>query len=170
MRRWLARARRMTPADYLTAFEVLRLAVWVEGAIRVLPFSRLLERLKRDSPAGSEAPVAWTVYQRLPRFVAAAYDILPFQPTCLRQSLVLYGLLERRGVPSRFCVGVSRRGPALAAHAWVDCDGVVHDAASAGSFVELTPPAKELPYVVNEQLRLLERGEVAPTGHLGQLL
>jgi hypothetical protein len=121
----------MTAAEYLTAIEVLRLAVWVEAAIRLMPFSRVLERMRRDPSAVADVPGVQPEYQRLLRFVAVAYEVLPFPATCLRQSLVLYGLLKRRGVPSRFCVGVAKRGPALDAHAWIECDGVTLDAAGA---------------------------------------
>jgi hypothetical protein len=136
MRTWLARARRMTAGDYLTALEVLGLAVWVEAAIRLMPFSRVLGRIRRDTSAAVDAsatagmPGAQPEYQRLLRFVAVAYEILPFPPTCLRQSLVLYGLLERRGRPSRFCLGVAKSGAALDAHAWIECDGVTEPAAA----------------------------------------
>ena len=57
--------------------------------------------------------------------MAVAYDILPFPATCLRQSLVLHALLERRAVRSRLCFGVARNGAALDAHAWIECDGIV---------------------------------------------
>ena len=45
MRTWLNRVRRMTSSDYVTAVEVLTLAVWVEAALGVMPFSRLLQRV-----------------------------------------------------------------------------------------------------------------------------
>ena len=138
MRQWLARARRMTVADYVTAIEVLRLAVWVEAAIRVMPFSRVLERVRRNASGPHDAPGAQAEYLRLVRFVAVAYDVLPFPATCLRQSLVLYGMLERRGVPSRLCLGVARTGSAFDAHAWIECDGVTLDSAT-GRFGELQP-------------------------------
>jgi hypothetical protein len=138
MRRWLARARRMTAADYVTAIEVLRLVVWVEAAIRVMPFSRVLARMKRDASGMNGAPGTQAEHLRLVRFVAVAYDVLPFPATCLRQSLVLYGLLERRGVPSRLCLGVAKTGTAFDAHAWIECDGVTLDSAG-GRFGELQP-------------------------------
>src|SRR5688572_19989284 len=137
MRTWAGRVRRMRASDYLTATEVLALAVWVEIAIRVMPFSRVLERMTRaSSPAADEAAVA-NEYRRLLRFVTVAYDVLPLPATCLRRSLVLYALLERRGVSSRLRFGVAKRGPAFAAHAWVECDGVVRDE-SAGRYGELS--------------------------------
>jgi hypothetical protein len=142
MRTWFERVRRMTVTDHATAVEVLVLALWIEMAIRTMPFSRLLDRVNRHTsakrasvgPVLSDRPAA--AYQRLVRFVAVAYDLLPLPPTCLRQSLVLQALLARRGVPSRCCVGVAKHGPALAAHAWVECDGVALDA-TALQFGEL---------------------------------
>jgi hypothetical protein len=151
MRLWFGRVRRMRAPDYATAIEVLGLAVWVEVALRVMPFSRLLERLQHHSP---HVTVSDDEYQRMLRFVAVAYDVLPLPTTCLRQSVVLYGLLERRGVASRVCFGVAKSGSALDAHAWVECDGVTRDTDSL-RFTLLAPPAEELPHVINEQLRFL---------------
>lgn len=137
MRRWIARAGRMTTTDYVTAIEVLATAIWIEAALRIMPFSRLLRRVERPSaetpswvpdPAGtsSSIPVPDLV-RRLLRFVVVAYEILPFPLSCLRRSLVLHGLLERRAVRSRVCIGVARNGAVLDAHAWIECEGVVVD-------------------------------------------
>jgi Transglutaminase-like superfamily len=128
MSTWIARARRMTMTDCLTAVEVVGLALWIEVALRVTPFSVLLQRISRLSrSAPSAAPVPGAV-PRLVRFVTVAYEILPFSSTCLRQSLVLHALLERRAVRSRVCLGVARNGAALDAHAWIESDFVVTDA------------------------------------------
>ena len=136
MRTWAGRVRRMRASDYLTAAEVLALAVWVEIAIRVMPFSRVLERMTRASSPVAAAAASANEYRRLLGFVTVAYDVLPLPATCLRRSLVLYALLERRGVPSRLRFGVAKRGPAFAAHAWVECDGVARDEGT-GRYSEL---------------------------------
>jgi hypothetical protein len=57
-------------------------------------------------------------------------------------------VLVRRGVSSRLCLGVAKKGAALDAHAWVECDGVSSDRASA-RFSELSPAAKERADVVH---------------------
>jgi hypothetical protein len=139
MRVWAARIRRMRLPDYVIATEVLALAVWVEIAIRVIPMSRVLGRMPRVSSSVAEDVAITSEYRRLQRFVAVVYDVLPIPATCLRQSLVLYGLLERRGVPVRLRFGVVSRGRALAAHSWVECDGVACDE-TAGSYGELQAP------------------------------
>jgi hypothetical protein len=128
----------MRMPDYLTACEVIALALWVEIAIRVMPFSRLLERTPRPSSPTADRDTIASEYRRLVRFVVVAYDVLPFPATCLRQSLLLNELLERRGVPSRVLFGVAKSGSALAAHAWVDCVGITPDA-TATRFGELLP-------------------------------
>ena len=144
MRLWFGRVRRMRASDYATAIEVIALAIWVEIALRLIPFSALLERLKQGPTHVTglvervllDAPACGDKYQRLHRYVAIAYEVLPFPATCLRRSVVLHGLLERRGVPSRVCFGVAKNGVVLDAHAWVECAGVTPDAAAAG-FSEL---------------------------------
>ena len=167
MRAWVGRIRRMRMSDYLTASEVVALAVWVEIAIRVMPVSRVLERMTGDSsPAASDEAAAAHAYRRLVRFVAVAYDLLPLPGTCLRQSLVLYGLLERRGMPSRVRFGVERRGRAIAAHAWVECHGVA-PADCGARYTGLATPAEELPHILDEQLGLFQRGEVPAARHIG---
>lgn len=169
MRIWFARVRRMSKADYGTAVEVVRHAVWIECALTLMPFSRLLRRVNHQTSHAASASITPAEYQRLGRFVAVAYDILPLPASCLRQSLVLRALLARRRVPSRVCLGVRKNEDALDAHAWVECDGVLSEDAS-GQFSELAPAAKELPDVVHEELRLLHRGEVPAAGHVRQLL
>lgn len=39
---------------------------------------------------------------------------------CLPRALAAHGMLRRRGIPSRLCLGVARQGYDLAAHAWVE--------------------------------------------------
>jgi Transglutaminase-like superfamily len=49
---------------------------------------------------------------------------LIFHPTCLEQSLTLWWLLRRRGVPAELCVGARKEEGNFEAHAWVECEGV----------------------------------------------
>ena len=54
--------------------------------------------------------------------VAMAGALYPGRALCLEQSLVLYYLLRRQGIPVRYCQGVQPH-PFLA-HAWIDYRGV----------------------------------------------
>jgi transglutaminase superfamily protein len=63
------------------------------------------------------------------RMVDVATRHLPWQPTCLPRSLVLWFLLRRQGVPAELRIGVQKRRQHLEAHAWVEVDHrVVNDA------------------------------------------
>jgi Transglutaminase-like superfamily len=41
---------------------------------------------------------------------------------CLPRALAVHAMLRRRGIASRLCLGVARKGGELAAHAWVEID------------------------------------------------
>lgn len=43
--------------------------------------------------------------------------------SCLPRALAAYAMLRRRGIASRLCLGVARKGNELAAHAWVEIGG-----------------------------------------------
>jgi hypothetical protein len=55
---------------------------------------------------------------------ARAARRLPVGTACLERSYATCTLLRRQGVPSLFCVGVSRFPP-MRFHAWVEVDGQV---------------------------------------------
>lgn len=59
---------------------------------------------------------------RLGRAVIHSLQLLPTDSRCLMRSLVLTGLLARRGIASSLIIGV-RSEPEFAAHAWVEHAG-----------------------------------------------
>jgi len=66
---------------------------------------------------------------RTVQLVDVAARNLPWQPSCLPRSLVLWFLLRRRGVPAELRIGVQKFQHQLKAHAWVEVDHrVVNDA------------------------------------------
>ena len=121
--------------DYLTIAEAMLLAMAIEIGLRRWSISRVLDRLDRLSP-GDRGMAPLPSYP-LDRFAAAAYRLLPIDSTCLRESLVLYALLRRRGATPRLCVGVKKNGKGLAAHAWIECADISTRSGHT-SFVELT--------------------------------
>ncbi len=60
----------------------------------------------------------------LMRALARARRYAPYRGNCLSQSLTLWSLLRRRGVDATLCLGVRFDDGALAAHAWVESDGM----------------------------------------------
>lgn len=59
---------------------------------------------------------------RLGRAVARTLRLLPTDGRCLMRSLVLTGLLARRGISGTLIIGV-RPAPEFTAHAWVEHEG-----------------------------------------------
>jgi hypothetical protein len=110
---------RRDAADYVALAESAAFAVGIELALMLAPFSMVLRLLDRVQPSSS-ALVHRVAHHRLERFAAAAYRLLPIPATCLRESLVLYALLRRRGAAPTLRIGVRKSGPMLAAHAWVE--------------------------------------------------
>jgi len=125
------------PADYATMAETVTLALLVELGLSLASVATLLRRLDRLEPA--RPWIDSRPSYPLARFAAAAYRLLPINASCLRESLVLYALLRRRGAVPRLCVGVRKNGVELAAHAWIACDG--SEAVVDEGFVELTTSA-----------------------------
>ena len=63
-------------------------------------------------------------------WIRAAARNTPGADTCLVRSLALLGVLRRHGIAAQLRIGVGDTQPRLAAHAWVEVDGVpVNDSA-----------------------------------------
>lgn len=58
---------------------------------------------------------------RVTNAVVVADLVNPNTARCLQRSLVIYGMLLRRGIPAQFCIGVGYIS--LRPHAWVNCAG-----------------------------------------------
>jgi hypothetical protein len=58
------------------------------------------------------------------RMVRAAVHHGLGHPTCLEESLALWFLLARQGIPSRVRFGVRKDAKKFEAHAWVECAGM----------------------------------------------
>ena len=78
-----------------------------------------------STPAGSPSPAA----ARVTQLVEAVYRRLPFSPTCLTRSLVVYRLLRARGIPCQLRIGLRKSGEKLEGHAWTETDRPAPDAA-----------------------------------------
>jgi hypothetical protein len=97
----------------LRAFAALLTA---RGALTVLPLGRL-RAWARQMRASDGRPVDQIVWA-----LSAASRRTP-GATCLVSAFALQRLLSREGHASELHIGVAKRGEALAAHAWVVCEG-----------------------------------------------
>ena len=98
--------------------EVLATALLIEIALRRQPAERLFADLARTRARGRRTPDIAPA--TLDRAIRTAYRFLPFEPTCLKHSLVFCRLRRRRGLPAELRIGVQKKGGVFGAHAWVE--------------------------------------------------
>ena len=102
------------------------LIVFVAALLRLLDYPRTVRLLSRWSPTVrvqddiSEDAMSYAL--RLGRLARIAGRYVPTNGSCLRQSLVVWWLLRRKGMPAELRIGV-QTGGGFAAHAWVEVDG-----------------------------------------------
>jgi len=69
--------------------------------------------------------------QAIARIAAAVARNFFFATNCLEQSLVLWWLLRRRGIPAELRIGARKEFERFEAHAWVEADSTVLNDTSA---------------------------------------
>ena len=145
------RSSRLAQLCALTAAQLRTLAaawVWLPLFWLGLRFMGLprLQACLQCRPVAADPVQALTLpdIQALGEAVNIAARHTPFPATCLTRSLLLGWLLRRTGVESQLRIGVRLTEGALAAHAWVECQGIpVNDRPDVGaqfaSFGDLVP-------------------------------
>ena len=106
-------------SDRRLFLEAVRLAVCVEIDVRMVPFTRVLARLNAEPNRRSNADLQASAANVL-HAIQRAYRVLPFESTCLRESLIFCRIFKRRGLPAELRIGVKKSGDQLGAHAWVE--------------------------------------------------
>ena len=126
--RKLTRFLQLDRADKRILIQAAGLLPLVAVLLRTIGLARCWALLQRASGEHAPSP-AGDDQVRTVRLVDIAARHLPWQPTCLPRSLVLWFLLRRQGVPAELRIGVQKRQQQLEAHAWVEVDHrVVNDA------------------------------------------
>jgi hypothetical protein len=110
-------------------------ATWV--GLRVAGFRRWKGVLlwftpRRVGRAGVAESASAEAARSIARMQRTAARHLFFRPNCLEQSLVLWWLLQRRGIPAELRIGARKADGQFEAHAWVESDGVVLSDAGEG--------------------------------------
>lgn len=98
----------------------------IAAAVRLFGYGRTQRWLERRSNFGKMRAATFAELEdaaRLARLAAIAGRHGPITATCLRQSLLVYWLLRRRGLRPEFRIGVRKHGELMDAHAWVELDG-----------------------------------------------
>jgi Transglutaminase-like superfamily len=137
----------MSTRDVIQAPGVLRCMltlVAVRLHLKARGFGRSVARARRLGERGASAhpPATAELAERTAHHVAIAGAFFPGRAVCLEQSLALYLLLRRRGVPAELRLGVVPSP--FYAHAWVEVDGapINEDAETVAKFLPM-PAAPE---------------------------
>ncbi len=122
IRRWLE-----LDATERRSLAALMLALPLVGALlRVVGYRSTQRWIERRSPLPIARAPSQREMKRAKRLVQLA-EIAgrrgPIVTTCLRQSLLVYWLLRRRGLDPKLRLGVREGGVVLDAHAWLELHG-----------------------------------------------
>jgi len=107
---------------------------------------RFLPAVNQKTNSAREADAALTV-----RMVRAAVHHGVGSPSCLEESLALWWLLGRQGIPSQLRIGIRKKNAKFEAHAWVEFEGAAlnepedkhhHYAAFEGEISPVPPERK----------------------------
>ena len=116
----------LSPTDRLLFLKLWSMLGGVSLLLRVLDFQRARRFLVHFLPAAKSLAAipedAMSYALRVGLVVRIAGRHVPTNGSCLRQSLLVWWLLRRRGLPAELRIGVSQSG-GFAAHAWVELEG-----------------------------------------------
>jgi hypothetical protein len=79
----------------------------------------------KAAPIGTPAPAQIETAREIGRIQDTVSRHLIFHASCLEQSLVLWWLLGRRGIPAELRIGARKDAGRFQAHAWVELGTVV---------------------------------------------
>lgn len=107
--------------ELMGGLPVLSALLRVFGVVRT---RRWLERISRNAAPRTAESDDLDSAQRLAQLADIAGRRGAITATCLRQSLLVYWLLRRRGLAPELKIGVRKEQSAFDAHAWVELRGV----------------------------------------------
>lgn len=97
----------------------------VSQSLRWRGFRATQESLqRRNSPTQTRIDNENPNLELTVRMVKAAVRHSLGHPSCLEESLALWWLLARQGIPSEIRIGIRKQAEEFEAHAWVERDGV----------------------------------------------
>jgi Transglutaminase-like superfamily len=111
---------RWTRADLWAFGRAWGLLLAADLGLRAFPFARVERWLSPRLSATAEEPAVGRLVWATA--AAARHHLYPMR--CLPQALCLRWLLGRHGIESELRIGVSREESGLAAHAWVERQGI----------------------------------------------
>jgi len=127
MPRRLEQWRALPLGEQIRLAQLAALMPMIAGVVRVAGVRRTyraMGRMRRDVRVKTHVGDADRAHaERLGRLIDIASRHGTTKATCLPQSLALWWLLRRRGLPAELRIGVAKPDGRMSAHAWVELDG-----------------------------------------------
>jgi hypothetical protein len=123
IRGWLA----LTGSQRASLVAMMLALPSIAAALRLFGYQRTLQWLERvSSHAGSQPGGSgeFAAAQEVANLASIAGRHGAIKATCLRQSMLVYWLLRRRGLDPDIKLGVRKQDGVFDAHAWVELDGI----------------------------------------------
>jgi transglutaminase superfamily protein len=139
---------RLPRADRHLLLRIAFLVPLTEVALHVISFKSVLTLVRIFAVAKEPAINHSADVRRHARLVLLFGEHLPFAGKCLARSLVLWYLLQRRGIQSELRFGIQRQAGQLLAHAWIEYNSQPLEPTAhsfepfAGSIVAAVPGAR----------------------------
>lgn len=118
--------RHLSLCKVLLALEIILTLALARMLVVFVPFARLAAWL---STPKARQPTAQTTdctqIRRIGSYLHLLGGYTPWRSMCLEQAIAAWLLLQRRGWRSTLYLGVAKHGEELAAHAWLECAGIV---------------------------------------------
>lgn len=127
LRSLCARWRTLSWRDKRRMFALLLLLPMIHLALAMFRFQRVrgwLDRASTIRAAVACTPAEMADAERLAELASIAGRRGAIAASCLRQSLVVWWWLRRRGLPAQLRIGTLGSGASFTAHAWVELEGV----------------------------------------------
>ena len=131
----LHRFRALNPAERAVFLRAMILLPLISFCLRLRGFGATQMSLQKlfssVNTSSTSAEISQTV-QQTARMVRAAGRYSIGRSTCLEESLAIWFLLGRQGIPCNMRIGTGKPAGRFEAHAWVECNGIAlgEDAAS----------------------------------------
>jgi hypothetical protein len=118
-------ASNLTVKDWQLLIQAWVLLLVVDWGLRILPFPRMKSFAGAPRPVkGFLSPEGVVVeIQRVWRMIRIASRNHLYSMTCLRRSLAMQRLLNRRGIKTVLRFGVQKEAGQMQAHAWLEYNG-----------------------------------------------
>jgi hypothetical protein len=110
-------------ADRRLLLLIAALVPFVEFSLKAFGFNRIFNLINRWTTRPPQAEINREEVNKYARLMFLSYRNSPLGGKCLARSLVLWGMLRRKGIETDLRFGMKKKDGKLLAHAWIEYRG-----------------------------------------------